>query len=312
MGEGLQVEVSRSSAANCPYCRDALAEDEAWTCAGCGIGLHDECLAELTRCPSLGCPTLIRDFRGVGESSPSVKQAVRAGFRRGLAVGLPLLVAVLIPLFLGSGRVHFSDALEVGLIGLLMGFVVLPAAVIEHVLGRREASLPAQLLGATGSGLGGWLMALLAFCGSSFAHWIHRGLGRAFEEVAKLLRTELWAHPEVLAVTAVPAFAITLVTFLRLRGTRLSRQLVGSAIGVLAFAGLLALLVPMKGPGQVAYWVASGVGALALPLAEWLLDAVHWRAWLRLGKSADGKGPKSGDPKREEPSGGDQEAEGSA
>lgn len=297
MGEELRVQVARTSAANCPYCRDALAEDEARTCSGCGTGLHEDCLAELTRCPSLGCPTLVREFSGVGETAPGgLKRAARAGLRRGLALGLPLAVAVLIPLFLGGGRVHFSEAVEVGLVGFLLGFVVLPATVIEHVLGRREATLPTQLLGAAGSGLGGWLVALFAFGASNFAHWIHRGLGRAWEAVLEFLRSDLWAHPEVLAVTGVAAFAIALVTFLRLRGARLSRQLAGSVVGVMAFAGALALVVPMKGPGQVAYWVASGVGAVALPLAEWLLDAARWRAWLRPSKDGAKKGAKSPEP----------------
>lgn len=302
MGEELQLQVARTSAANCPYCRDALAEDEARTCGGCGVGLHAECLAELTRCPSLGCPTLVREFGGAELEAPGgLKRALQAGLRRGLALGVPLALAVQIPLFLGSGRVHLSDMFEVGVIGILLGLIVLPASVVEHVLARREATLPVQLAGAAASGVGGWVMALLAFAGAEFAHWIHRGLGSAFRHTGQLLRTELWAHPEALAPGFVAAFGVMLVTFLRLRGARLSRQLVGSGVGVFAFAGLLALVTPMHGSGRVAYWIASGVGALALPLAEWLLDAARWRAWLRRGAKKGGA-KKGGEPKEEDQS----------
>lgn len=44
-------------ALRCAYCHDALSGPEA-KCSGCGTVLHDDCRAELVRCPTFACLSL--------------------------------------------------------------------------------------------------------------------------------------------------------------------------------------------------------------------------------------------------------------
>jgi hypothetical protein len=46
---------ARASDVRCAVCHDRL-EGARRLCAGCGTVAHDSCLAELARCPTLGCP----------------------------------------------------------------------------------------------------------------------------------------------------------------------------------------------------------------------------------------------------------------
>lgn len=73
-----------------------------------------------------------------------------------------------------------------------------------------------------------------------------------------------------------------------------SRQILGSVCGVGALAALFLALVPMHGPGRLAFILGSLVGAVVLPLTEWLLDAARWRAWFRTsdGETSEGKTSK--------------------
>lgn len=58
-----RVNVAAASSAGvaiCPYCRETVAGGaEAKTCEGCRTTVHAECLAELGRCPTLGCTTAV-------------------------------------------------------------------------------------------------------------------------------------------------------------------------------------------------------------------------------------------------------------
>lgn len=47
------IQVSRASL--CPYCRCAAEGEALWTCPGCRLVLHQECSAELSSCPTVGC-----------------------------------------------------------------------------------------------------------------------------------------------------------------------------------------------------------------------------------------------------------------
>lgn len=119
----ITVQVRGGARRRCALCRDALASGPEVRCEGCGVLVHRECGAWVTRCPSLGCagsvsPPVVSFERRVGRCCGRL--AARCRRQRGLLLGWALLLGALLTLALvdrGPGpplprkppRAHRSD-----------------------------------------------------------------------------------------------------------------------------------------------------------------------------------------------------------
>jgi hypothetical protein len=53
--EPLKFELNpRQGAVTCAFCLTEIGQ-ESWTCEGCGVLLHEACVAEVSICPTVGC-----------------------------------------------------------------------------------------------------------------------------------------------------------------------------------------------------------------------------------------------------------------
>ena len=98
----ITVQVRGGARRRCALCRDVLAWPEV-RCEGCGVLVHQECGAWVTRCPSLGCagsvsPPVVSFERRVGRWCGGLARDYRR--RRGLLLGWALLLGVLLTLVL--------------------------------------------------------------------------------------------------------------------------------------------------------------------------------------------------------------------
>ena len=60
MNEALQISGSQnSSGARCAYCHDSVSLENEYCCPGCEVMLHQDCCAQLSACPTLGCSVAI-------------------------------------------------------------------------------------------------------------------------------------------------------------------------------------------------------------------------------------------------------------
>lgn len=78
----------RGSIGRCAFCHADL--EQAWTCGACGTRLHEECLASMMRCPTLGCSAATkRPLRVTLVARPWVRPPAR--WRGRLAMVLALI-----------------------------------------------------------------------------------------------------------------------------------------------------------------------------------------------------------------------------
>lgn len=60
MNEALQVtESPNSPGTRCAYCHDSVSLENEYCCPGCEVMLHQDCCAQLSECPTLGCSVAI-------------------------------------------------------------------------------------------------------------------------------------------------------------------------------------------------------------------------------------------------------------
>ncbi len=55
--------------ADCPLCREPVAQGDGWRCEGCGVAYHPECFDELGGCATLACPERGRSRAVVGTAA---------------------------------------------------------------------------------------------------------------------------------------------------------------------------------------------------------------------------------------------------
>jgi hypothetical protein len=269
---------------DCPYCRDPC-DDAAPRCSGCDVAIHLECLSELTRCSSLGCPTQPRDFvLQTGESprfdllsgaAPRWKLALR----RSLPLGVGFAAVLLLPLI--GADVHAYQVAGFSLMGLLFGLVTVPGSWVEFHEASRKPHLPRQLLGAATSALAASVTVAATFAVGELI--LQLGKGASIQR-AVLSSTGIWEHlvrhPDMANAVVLAGGVLGLVTLLRLRGVPLLKQVGLSLLGAAILGGLLSLVNPMRGFGRAMFAAMGGVGALLVPAASWLLESLRWPAWL--------------------------------
>ena len=79
----------KSAPTRCPYCHDDLnSEEEVWHCENCLTTVHDECRAELNRCPT--CNTGPNEFKWI--SGIAFGRDVHIKYTGGTAIGRDMVL----------------------------------------------------------------------------------------------------------------------------------------------------------------------------------------------------------------------------
>lgn len=75
---------SGASASRCPYCHDALTEDDEARCLACSTPQHAECFREHGSCVTLGCDHEVLEWKGLELRPPEARIRVRRRVKRDL------------------------------------------------------------------------------------------------------------------------------------------------------------------------------------------------------------------------------------
>lgn len=273
----INVQGRESHEQRCPYCHDDVEGPTVSTCGRCETRVHSECLELLRRCPTLGCAGRVDAFKS-GKGATKRKKGIQARRRldvgdlatrpiaraleRTVAVSCAIGLTLFLLLFFATGRAR--EGVDGLLMGIGIGLVTLPVALIEFFAERRSPGSALHGLAAVLSGVLAFFVTRLVVPLSAYAtnalSFDHARAMRVFEKVNRYASEPdiLWGMLSIAAPFAISAYG-------RLARWTLKRQILTSSVG----SGLLSFFA--VGAGGVAFTSTQG---LTISGVGWIVGAL--------------------------------------
>jgi hypothetical protein len=275
--DSIKVRGRESRERRCPYCHDDIEEPPLSTCLQCETRVHPECLELLRRCPTLGCPGRADAFssrKGSTKSKPGLQERRRLdvgdlatrpiarALERTVVVSCAIGLTLFLLLFFATGRMR--EGVDGLLMGIGVGLVTLPVALIEFLAERRTPGSALHGVSAVLSGVLAYFVTRLVVPLSAYAthalSFDHARGVRTFEKVNRLASAPdiLWGILAMAAPFAISAYG-------RLARWTLKRQILASSVG----SGLLSLFA--AGASGVAFTSTQGTAIIGV---GWIVGAL--------------------------------------